>query len=423
MRGTLEVADVFRDGKSAFLARYGATLSHEQRQVLRAVIQCRTAALGGHRQQCNDCGHETIQYNSCRNRHCPKCQAMARAVWLEQRESELLPIPYFHVVFTLPQQLASLALQNKRVMYDILFRAAAQTLLELAADPKHLGAKIGCLMVLHSWGQTLMHHPHVHCLVTGGGISSDGSRWFRCKRSRHSKRLFFVHVKILSRVFRGKFIDLLKQAFSSGELRFHGKLASLAEPTAFEQRLDASVKKDWVVYAKRPFASPSCVLKYLARYTHRVAMSQRRLLDLQDGRVRFQYKDYADDQQTKEMTLDSSEFIRRFLMHSLPSGFVRIRYYGLLANRYRQEQLDRCRRLLGVRPEPLQRADATALPQQGPDPSSPQNQCPVCKRGNLVTIETMRAGCRVQPRRPSFLVPRSPHAASTAILSRAPPWS
>lgn len=423
MRSDLEVADVFRDGESAFLARYGDTLCHEQRQVLRAVMQCRTAALGGHQQRCDDCGHETIQYNSCRNRHCPKCQAMARAVWLEQRQNELLPIPYFHVVFTLPQQLAPLALQNKRVMYDILFRAAAQTLLEVAADPKHLGAKIGCLMVLHTWGQALMHHPHVHCLATGGGMSPDRSRWIRCKRSRRSKRLFFIHVKILSRVFRGKFIDLLKRAFSSGQLGFHGKLAFLAQPKAFEQRLDESVRKDWVVYAKRPFSSPTCVLKYLARYTHRVAISQRRLLDLRDGRVSFQYKDYADDGQAKVMTLGSSEFIRRFLMHTLPSGFVRIRYYGFLANRSRQERLDQCRSLLGVASQPTPKTDEMALPEQGSDPSSVRNRCPVCERGNLIIINIVRARCTIQPRRPYFRMPRSSHAASSVPASRAPPWS
>jgi len=413
MTAALEVADVFRDGESAFLRHYGAMLCYEQRQVLRAVTQCRTAALGGHRQKCDDCGHEMILYNSCRNRHCPKCQAMARAAWLEQRQSELLPIPYFHVVFTMPQQLAPLALQNKRVLYDILFRAAAETLLELAADPKHLGAKIGCLMVLHSWGQTLMHHPHVHCLVTGGGISNYGSRWISCKRSERSKRLFFVHVKILSRVFRGKFIELLKRAFSNGQLRFHGRLAALAAPNAFEQCLDASVEKDWVVYAKRPFSSPSCVLKYLARYTHRVAISQRRLLDLKDGRVSFEYKDYADDQQTKIMTLDSCEFIRRFLMHTLPNGFVRIRYYGFLANRYRQEQLNHCRSLLC--------ADATALPEQGSEPTAALNHCPVCKRGNLIAIELIPARCRVQPRRPHFLTQQPAYVSLGVHSSRSPP--
>jgi hypothetical protein len=417
----MEVADVFRDGESAFVGRYGATLCYEQRQVLRAVIQCRTAALGGHRQMCDDCGHEAILYNSCRNRHCPKCQAMARAAWLEDRQSELLPIPYFHVVFTLPQQLAPLALQNKRVLYGMLFRAAAETLMELAADPKHLGAKIGCLMVLHSWGQTLMHHPHVHCLVTGGGISLDRSRWITCKQSKRSKRLFFVHVKILSRVFRGKFIDLLKQAFSDGHLRFHGKLAPLTAPKAFEQCLNASVKKDWVVYAKRPFSSPRCVLKYLARYTHRVAISQRRLLDLKDGRVSFEYKDYADEDQVKVMTLDSSEFIRRFLMHTLPNGFVRIRYYGLLANRHRQEQLEQCRRLLGVQAQLIQPADVTKSPELDPDALPAQNRCPVCKRGHLIIVELMYPTYRIQPPRPHFLIKQPTHALPDIHGSRSPP--
>ena len=325
MRTALEVADVFRDGEARFLSEYGHTLSREQRQVLRAVIRCRTAELGGHFQQCNDCGHQRIQYNSCRNRHCPKCQAMARAAWLEKRESELLPVPYFNVVFTLPHELGPLALQNKRVVYGLLFRAAAQTLLEIAADSQHLGAKIGCLLVLHTWGQNLMHHPHVHAIVTGGGLSADGSRWIHGKQSKRRKP-FFAPEKVLGRVFRGKFIDSLKRTFRSGKLGFHGRLKSLSDEAAFEQLLNKSVRHDWVVYAKRPFSSPARVLKYLARYTHRVVISNRRLVELRNGRVSFRYKDYSDDQRSKVLSLSSSEFIRRFLMHTLPSGFVRIRY-------------------------------------------------------------------------------------------------
>jgi hypothetical protein len=405
MTGGLEVADVFRDGESDFLAQYGRMLSREQRRVLRAVIQCRTAVLGGHVQRCDDCGHQRIHYNSCRNRHCPKCQAMARAAWLEKRESELLPIPYFHVVFTLPHELAPLALQNKRVVYDILFRAAADTLLQLAADPKHLGATIGCLMVLHTWGQNLMHHPHAHAIVTGGGLSLDGSRWIDCRRA--GRRDFFVPVRILSRVFRGKFIARLKQAFISGQLTFHGRLKPFEDAPAFEQLLNTSVRKDWVVYAKRPFGGPSQVLKYLARYTHRVAISNQRLLGLRDGQVSFGYKDYADGQQNKVMTLSTSEFIRRFLMHTLPSHFVRIRYYGFLANRYRSERLDQCRRLLGVPTAPNLPTDQVEMPAEDSDGPCLAEMCPACGRKSFFIIEVIPAALPL--RRPYILIRHQPN--------------
>ena len=407
MRAPLEVADVFRDGEARFLAQYGHTLSREQRQVLRAVIRCRTAQLGGHVvQQCDDCGHQRIQYNSCRNRHCPKCQAMARAVWLEKRESELLPVPYFHVVFTLPHELGPLALQNKRVVYGILFRAAAQTLLEIAADPKYLGAKIGCLMVLHTWGQNLMHHPHVHAIVTGGGLSADGSRWIHGKQSKRRKP-FFAPGKVLSRVFRGKFIDSLKRTFRSGKLGFHGRLKSLGDETAFEQLLNKSVRHDWVVYAKRPFSSPACVLKYLARYTHRVAISNRRLVELCDGRVSFRYKDYSDDQQSKTLSLSSSEFIRRFLMHTLPSGFVRIRYYGFLANRHRNERLEKCQDLLGVTSVPTPTIQETQTPVETSDRAPSPKTCPVCRRQSLAIIDIVPPARPLPLRRPHFLIGRT----------------
>jgi hypothetical protein len=404
-RTPLEVADVFRDGEDHFRAEYGYTLSREQRQVLRAVIRCRTAELGGHVQQCDDCGHQRIQYNSCRNRHCPKCQAMARAVWLEKRESELLPVPYFHVVFTLPHELGPLALQNKRVVYGILFRAAAQTLLEIAADPQHLGAKIGCLMVLHTWGQNLMHHPHVHAIVTGGGLSADGSRWIHGKQHKGGKP-FFAPEKVLSRVFRGKFIAALKRAFRSGKLEFHGRLKSLADEVVFEQLLNKSVRHDWVVYAKRPFSSPARVLKYLARYTHRVAISNRRLVELRDGRVSFRYKDYANNQQSKILPLASSEFIRRFLMHTLPSGFVRIRYYGFLANRYRNERLEKCRDLLGVTSVPTSTAEESPTPVENSDPLPSPNTCPACRRPSLSIIDIVPPTRPLRLRRPHFLIRR-----------------
>jgi hypothetical protein len=410
MRNGLEVADVFRDGQSRFVAQYGHTLRPEQRQVLAAIIRCRTAELGGHVQRCDECGHQRIQYNSCRNRHCPKCQATARAAWLEARQTELLPIPYFHVVFTLPEEIRPLALQNKRVVYGTLFRAAAETLQEVAANPKHLGAEIGFLAVLHTWGQNLMHHPHVHCVVTGGGLAPGRSRWIPCRQSRRRKKPFFVPVRILSRVFRGKFIDFLKRAFNSGKLHFHGKLASLIQPAAWQSRLDAAVKKDWVVYAKRPFGGPERVLKYLARYTHRVAISNQRLIELCDGQVSFQYKDYADGQQTKLMKLTSSEFIRRFLMHTLPRGFVRIRYYGFLSNRDRHQRLDQCRRLLGVPNRPTQPAEEVQIPAEDSKCSSPAT-CPICKRRSLVIIDLVPAIAPWMPRRPHFLTRHASNAA------------
>jgi hypothetical protein len=411
MRTALEVADVFRDGEARFLSEYGHTLSREQRQVLRAVIRCRTAELGGHFQQCNDCGHQRIQYNSCRNRHCPKCQAMARAAWLEKRESELLPVPYFNVVFTLPHELGPLALQNKRVVYGLLFRAAARTLLEIAADPKHLGAKIGCLMVLHTWGQNLMHHPHVHAIVTGGGLSADGSRWIHGKQSKRRKP-FFAPEKVLGRVFRGKFIDSLKRTFRSGKLGFHGRLKSLSDEAAFEQLLNKSVRHDWVVYAKRPFSSPARVLKYLARYTHRVVISNRRLVELRNGRVSFRYKDYSDDQRSKILSLSSGEFIRRFLMHTLPSGFVRIRYYGFLANRYRNERLEKCRHLLGVTSVTAPTIQESKTPAENCDPAPSPKTCPACGRQSLTIIDVVPPARPLPLPRPHFLISRTINSIS-----------
>jgi hypothetical protein len=344
---------------------------------------------------------------------------MSRAEWMDARSAELLPIPYFHVVFTIPQQLASLALQNKRLVYGILFKATAETLKEVAANPKHLGAEIGILAVLHTWGQTLMHHPHVHCVVTGGGLSPDRSRWVPCKRSRRRKKPYLAPVEILSEVFRGKFITFLKRAFYCDELTFHGKLASLAEPAAFEHRLNVSVRKDWVVYAKRPFGGPEQVLKYLARYTHRVAISNQRLIDLCDGRVRFRYKDYADQQRTKVLRLSSSEFTRRFLMHTLPSGFMRIRYYGFLANRFRRERLDQCRSLLGVSSHVTPPSEGHQESTESLNSPSTHQTCPVCKNGKLVIIDVV-AGPH-SPRRPFFLIHRPVISLRLGPSPRSPP--
>lgn len=381
----LELADVFRIHEDDFLARWGHVLSRQQRKAFEDIRDCRTAVLGGHVEQ-YDCGHRVILYNSCTNRSCPKCQAAARAKWLAETEAELLPVDaYFHVVFTLPQEIAQLALQNAREIYRILFRAASETLLTIAADPKHLGAEIGFLAVLHTWGQNLHIHPHIHCVVPGGGISQDGSRWVACR-----KKSFFLPVKVLSRLFRKKFLIYLERAFQKGKLKFHGELEPLAEPAAFAALCRKAGQREWVVYAKRPFGGPAQVLKYLARYTHRVAISNSRLLSLEDGRVTFEWKDYANGNQSKTMTLDAVEFIRRFLLHVLPSGFVRIRHFGFLANRKRKEKLALCGSLLSAR----QTAELSASSPNGSDSQTAQQEphrCPVCKIGRLVLIEVLTA--------------------------------
>jgi hypothetical protein len=314
----LEVADVFRTYEKEFFAGWGHVLGPHQRKAFEAIRDCRTAALGGHVEyveECDTCGHRVISYNSCRNRHCPKCQAMARAEWLAEREGELLPVPYFHVVFTLPRQLGSLALQNAREIYRILFRAASETLVTIAADPRRLGAAIGFLAVLHTWGQNLHLHPHLHCVVPGGGISRDGSHWIGCK-----KKSFFLPVGVLSSRFRNLFLIYLRKAFQAGRLKFQGEMAVLANPAAFECLCRQARRIKWVVFVKPPFGGPEQVLKYLARYTHRVAISNRRLVSMEEGRVSFEYKDYADGNQTKVMTLEATEFIRRFLLHSRNSS-------------------------------------------------------------------------------------------------------
>ena len=340
MAAVLEVADVFRRHGEAFRQARAGHLGRVERRVMGAITACRTAALGGHVEQCDDCGATRIAYNSCRNRHCPKCQGLARAEWLARRQAELLPVPYFHVVFTLPMLAGEIAFQNKATVYAILFRAVAETLTTIAADPKHLGAQIGVTAVLHTWGQTLQHHPHIHCVVPGGGPSLDGTRWIACRPG------FFLPVRVLSRLFRRLFLQNLQDAFEAGKLRFFGKLAGMAEPTAFATGLDQLRRIEWVVYAKPPFGGPEQVLAYLGRYTHRVAIANRRLISLFDGKVRFAWKDYRQDGRTKLMTLDADEFIRRFLLHALPEGFHRIRYYGFLANGQRGDNLALCRRLL-----------------------------------------------------------------------------
>jgi hypothetical protein len=380
-RPALEVADVIRQYGDGFLDRYGGTLSDEQRRALRDLAVCRTAALGGHVEHCLDCGHDRIAYNSCRNRHCPKCQALARAGWLEQQAQHLLPVEYHHVVFTLPAQLGEIALANPAVVYDLLMRSAAATLREVAANPKRLGAAVGVLMVLHTWGQNLHHHPHVHCVVTGGGLSCDSAgridaspRWQACRPG------FFLPVRVLSRVFRGKFLAGLRAAIDAGRLILPPALTDAGGRARWYGLLYA---KEWVVYAKRPFGGPERVLKYLARYTHRVAISNSRLLELRDGRVTFRYKDYADAHQQKTITLGADEFLRRFLQHVLPRSFVKIRHYGLLANAQREVRLAVCRRLLLVESVAATVASTDTAPIE---PAQPRC-CPHCGGTRLVYRE------------------------------------
>jgi len=376
----LEVADVFRTYEKDFFAQWGQVLSPQQRKAFQAIRDCRTAALGGHVEQCDECGHRVISYNSCRDRHCPKCQATSRAKWLAAREAELLPVPYFHVVFTLPQKIGGLALQNAREIYRILFRAVSETLLTIAADPRRLGAAIGFLAVLHTWGQNLHLHPHLHCVVPGGGIGA-GARWVGCRKS------FFLPVRVLSRLFRKKFLIYLRKAFRKGKLRFHGEMAALTNPATFEALCRQAGSIEWVVYAKPPFGGPRQVLKYLARYTHRVAISNRRLLSLQDGKVTFQWKDYASGNKTKTMTLDAVEFIRRFLLHILPAGFVRIRQYGFLANRTRRVKLALCRALIVAPPAPA--GSALIIDRDRCNDQRDRTLCPRCNTGHMIRIEIL----------------------------------
>jgi hypothetical protein len=336
----LEVADIFRHHGEAYRHAHAGHLGRTERRIIGAIEACRTTALGGHVERCTECGLVRIAYNSCRNRHCPKCQGTARAAWLAERQGELLPVPYFHVVFTLPAPAAEIAFQNKATVYAILFKAAAETLSTIAANRRHLGAEIGFVAVLHTWGQNLQHHPHVHCLVPGGGLASDGTRWVSCRPG------FFLPVRVLSRLFRRLFLEKLRTAFDAGRLMFVGTLARLADATAFARCLAELRRGEWVVYAKRPFANPAAVLAYLGRYTHRVAIANSRLVALAAGRVSFRWRDYRHHNKSKVMTLAADEFIRRFLLHALPDGFHRIRHYGFLANRRRADNLARCRKLI-----------------------------------------------------------------------------
>jgi len=382
-----EVADVFRCHGDAYRRAHDGRLGRVERRVMSAIELCRTAALGGHTELCSECGLVRCAYNSCRNRHCPKCQGQARAEWLAARRAELLPVPYFHVVFTLPAPVAEIAFQNKGTVYAILFRTAAETLRTIAADPRHLGAEIGLVAVLHTWGQNLHHHPHVHCVVPGGGPSLDGTRWIACRPG------FFLPVRVLSRLFRRLFLDQLRAAFEAGELGFFGQLTELAEPAAFARRLRELRRVEWVVYAKPPFGGPAQVLAYLGRYTHRVAIANSRLVSVSDREVAFHWKDYRHHGKAKVMTLDPQEFIRRFLLHTLPDGFHRIRHYGFLANAQRAEKVAHCRKLLDAPPpEPAAEQAVDAAPLR------PHHRCPCCG-GTMITLGILP---RPQPCRPSF---------------------
>jgi hypothetical protein len=369
------MADIVRYAGQSFIERSCKWINGQHEKVLLAITRCRTAALGGHRDQCSGCGHTAISYNSCRNRHCPRCQGNARIRWLEQRERELLPTRYVHAVFTLPRELAPLALQNKRLIYALLFRTSAATLIEIARDPRHLGAEIGFFSVLHTWDQRLQHHPHVHCVIAAGGLAPDHSTWISSRWS------FFLPVMVLGRVFRGKFVAALKTAFREGKLEFHGHLAHLAEPRSFAAWLRLLFRHDWVVYSKRPFAGPEHALRYLGAYTHRVGISNSRLVALSDGKVTFRWRDSAHGNKKRLMTLAVDEFLRRFLLHLLPRRFVRIRNFGFLANRQRAALLPLCFRLLN-RPSD----SATQSPQAPPPQILPK--CPLCG-GTMHVIERL----------------------------------
>ena len=396
-RPSLEVADIFRGHGPAWRRANAGHVSLGQLKVMSAIESCRTAALGGHVARCEKCAHSQISYNSCRNRHCPKCQGAAAKDWLAAREADLLPLPYYHVVFTLPGPIADIAYQNKTVIYDLLFKTSAETLITIAADPKHLGARIGITSVLHSWGSAMTHHPHVHMIVPGGGIALDGKRWVACRPG------FFLPVRVLSRLFRRLFLERLLDAHKAGRLKFFGGHAALTGAQVFTAYLAPLRRTEWVVYAKRPFGGPEAVLAYLSRYTHRVAIANSRLIALGDNGVAFRWKDYRADGRQKVMTLATAEFIRRFLIHVLPHGFHRIRHYGLLASGTRADNIARARRLLDVQAAQPEAADAKCAEANEPKPLS--HPCPCCG-GRMIIIETFQRGAS----------PRYRPAASTAVI-------
>ena len=390
-RPVLEVADLVRAAGDTFIERNRRWIRWKHVKVLLAIARCRTAALGGHFDECSSCGHRTtISYNSCRDRHCPKCQTAARDRWIRARRQELLPTRYVHVVFTLPRHLAPLVLQNKKLLYDLLFRTSAETLLEIARDPQHLGAEIGFFSVLHTWSQKLETHPHVHCVVAAGGLSLDHARWVAAPQR------FFLPRRVLRKVFRGKFVDALKRAFRDGQLRFQGDLTHLAQPKIFAAWLRPLYRQHWIVYLKPPFGGPEYVLQYLGRYTHRVAISNHRLVSFTDGQVTFRWRDSAHHNEQKLMTLALDEFLRRFLLHVLPKGFVRIRHFGFLANRRRAALLPLCFQVLAsVQPQTTESETSTT------HEATPLGRCPKC--GGLMVVIERVTPAQTQLRSPPFL--------------------
>jgi len=379
----VEVADIFRQHGPEYRSAHCLPLNHLR--VMRAVEVCRTAVLGGHKDRCDSCGHIEISYNSCRNRHCPKCQTLQKERWIEARGEDLLPIQYFHVVFTIPSELNALVIMNQKVMYDLLFRSVSETLMELSVNPKHLGARIGFMGVLHTWGQNLMDHPHVHCVVTGGGLSSEGTHWVSCREK------FFIPVRVMSALFRGKFLSHLKGVFESGGLIFPGSIGHLSDPHAFEISRRRLYHKKWVVYCKPPFDGAEGVLQYLGRYTHRIAISNNRIISAEGGTITFRWRDYADGNKQKVMTLKAEEFIRRFLLHVLPNRYVRLRHFGLLANRSRKDNITLCRELLGTDRTETKEKDRKETWQEqllritGIDVFA----CPVCRTGRMFKIDEL----------------------------------
>ena len=397
-RPALEVADIFRNHGPAWRRANAGHVSLAQLKVMAAIEACRTTALGGHVAACTECGHEHIAYNSCRNRHCPKCQGVAARDWLERRAVDLLPVPYYHVVFTLPAAIADIAWHNKAVVYDLLFKASVETLMTIAADPKHLGARIGMTSVLHTWGSAMTHHPHVHIIVPGGGLSMDGKRWVACRPG------FFLPVRVLSRLFRRLFLTGLEVAHRAGRLRFFGDHAGLADPAAFATHIAPLRKSEWVVYAKAPFGGPEAVLAYLSRYTHRIAISNSRLIAANAETVTFHWKNYRANGRARQklMRLATDEFIRRFLLHVLPKGFHRIRHYGLFANRARVRNVKTIRRLLNAALNRNQHAPADNTEENEDDPSvgrSLRQPCPCCG-GRMIVIETFARGQAPRSRAP-----------------------
>lgn len=385
-RPHVEVADVVRQHGQAFLERYGQTLCGEQHRALRAIELCYTAALGGHKTRCDHCGHEGCAYNPCRNRHCPKCQGVTRAAWLAKRQCEVLDTPYEHTIFTLPQDLSPLVLHNPRPLYSLLFRTVSQSLLDIASDPKHLGAEIGGMAILHSWDSQLQHHPHLHCVLPAGGLAPDGSRWIPCRPN------FFLPVRVLSRRFRRLYVEGLKHLYDQGELALTGRCRQFAEPRVWKRLLASLHEQEWVVYAKEPCDSEH-IFKYLTRYTHRVAISNHRLMALQDGQVIFRFKDHKRGGKLRTQTLDAVEFLRRFCLHILPKGLHKIRYFGFMANRHREHKLAACRCLLGQRADALvTQAMTSSEDALEPDNRSvwllPGDTCPVCQKGHLELIDT-----------------------------------